>query len=348
MWRQVRKLIHWGSGTALAGLAALVWLSPIVSLADITRQLWPVSVLMALTLTALVWLPVPQPRSFRPRSRSASRIIAAVLLILVLLPALTPTWAMLRFRANETPPSPAFTLTLVTHNLWGHYYDTEAARDVMLTSGADIIALQEAWNIERLERAGFRRAYPFATECSASTRIYARRAPLDTGCIRHGPATDWQNASPCQLDLPPASWARFAGPEGGVIHVVSVHMDWPNPFGVQDCERRNLAGHLARFPQDTLIIAGDFNAADPSRALARFGEDFGLARLTHGLPTWPAEGRFGTDASGVTTPLIGIDHVFAGEAVELLGRDRLASTGSDHRPVRVRLRIQPSSGGPEA
>lgn len=163
---------------------------------------------------------------------------------------------------------------------------------------------------------------------------------LDSGCITHAPTTDWQNSTLCELDLPPAAWARFAGPDGSVFHVVSVHMDWPSPLGVQDCERANLAMHLARFPNDRLIVLGDFNAADPSTALDRLARDFQLNRLTFGIPSFPSEGRFKHGLRLIPAPILGIDHVFAGDDWELLEASPLGNTGSDHRPVRATLRLR--------
>jgi len=124
--------------------------------------------------------------------------------------------------------------------------------------------------------------------------------------------------------------------------IVSVHLTWPFPSAAQDCQRRNLARAIAREPQDTLIVMGDFNAAAPSRALARIERDLDLERRSIALPSWPSEGLFTRDG-GMAPPLppmlVGIDHIFAGDAWQTVSIHAGPDTGSDHRPLVARMRL---------
>lgn len=327
----LKSLVHRLPALALAvlsGLAAGLWLAPWLGLFDLLRQIWPVLLPIA-ALAALISL---------YRAGAARAGLSALALIAILIPGLDTAMRGLA-RHGGDPDSSTDTLTVVTHNLWGEAFLTSQARDVLLASDADIIAFQESYDSDRLMATEFGETYPHAADCHESARIRSRLPMLDSGCIRHAPDTDWLNSSLCELDLPPSAWARFEAPDGAVFHVVSVHMDWPSPMGVQDCERANLAMHLARFPNDRLIVMGDFNAADPSIALQRLARDFRLNRLTHGLPSFPSRGRFKGGLALIPLPVLGIDHVFAGDDWELLTAHRLDDTGSDHRPVRVQLRL---------
>lgn len=333
MIRRLRDLFSELGLVMLCGLAVMLTLAPFFGLFDLFRQIWPATLGLAAIGLAVG---LPAMAAHRDPVRLAALTIAIILIILPGIPATVRAWSA----PSTTAGDEDFALTLVTHNLWGVGYQTDLARDVLLASGADIIAFQESYDSDRLMASEFGTAYPHAADCHESARIRSRLPMLDSGCITHAPTTDWQNSTLCELDLPPAAWARFAGPGGSVFHVVSVHMDWPSPMGIQDCERANLAMHLARFPNDRLIVMGDFNAADPSLALDRLARDFRLTRLTYGLPSFPAEGRFKKTIRLIPAPVLGIDHVFSGDDWELLDASRLGNTGSDHRPVRAILRLR--------
>lgn len=320
----LHRVLDLAAAASLA-LGLIVLAAPLWPVFDLFRHVWPLTFCAGLAATAII--------AIRPTRLRLGATLAG--LVLIILPTLAD-----RLR----PAGPEFEggaeLTVVTHNLWGQRHDPDHAREILINSGADVVLLQEAWASDRLASGAFTATYPHAAACRNSTRIHSRLPIRSSGCVQHPPETDWQNSSLCDLDLPSASWAELELPGGDTVHVVSVHMDWPAPLGVQACERNNFAHELKRLPQDHLIIAGDFNAAPPSAALHRMEAALGLSRRSQGIATWPAEGLFDRDATPLPTPMIGIDHVFAGRDWQTVSVSRGEHTGSDHRPLIARLRLR--------
>jgi endonuclease/exonuclease/phosphatase (EEP) superfamily protein YafD len=112
--------------------------------------------------------------------------------------------------------------------------------------------------------------------------------------------------------------------EGIAVQLVGVHLSSRLPHA-PPIQLRRLARQVPAAGVPT-IVAGDCNFWGPGvRALFR-----GWRRAVRGR-TWPA-----------TRPHSQIDHVLVRPAdIEVLGGRVLADVGSDHRPVRVRLRIPP-------
>jgi len=241
--------------------------------------------------------------------------------------------------ATTTLPGNAAFLSVTTHNLWGRNPQSSTATATLIEMNADVLALQEAFGESGDE---LRAHYAYEANCTRhSTRLLSNLEIIESGCVQNlliensPPDFEWWT-----LDFPPSTWARIRLRNGETAVVVSVHMTWPDPLSVQNEQRRNLATQLARFDTDRLIVLGDFNAAAPSVALEHMERDFGLERRTILLPTWPSQGiwqRFGLENFPVPSMFTGIDHVFAGEAWTTLSVRRGPNTGSDHRPVMVRL-----------
>ena len=118
--------------------------------------------------------------------------------------------------------------------------------------------------------------------------------------------------------------------EGVAVELVGVHLSSRLPHAPPIQLRRLAAMPPAGVPA---IVAGDCNFWGPGvRTFFR-----GWHRAVRGR-TWPAR-----------RPHSQIDHVLVRPAdVEVLEGRVLADVGSDHRPVRVRLRIPPGAGGATA
>lgn len=317
---------------AVLGLAAFITLAPLWRGFDAWRQIWPLVAIFVVAVTLF---------SLRNRHRWVP-LALAVGCALVLLPAGPEVLRRLNQSAPGENEVGTTDLTIVTHNLWGLSTNPVEAPAVVAALAPDILALQEATRQAKPVLDQLEAAYPHIARCR-SVRVLSRLPMLDSGCVRHPPEISFENAVPCDWELPPAVWARIELPDGRPAMVVSVHLTWPFPSAAQDCQRRNLARALAREPQDTLIVMGDFNAAAPSRALARIERDLALERRSIALPSWPSEGLFTRDG-GIAPPLppmlVGIDHIFAGQAWQTVFIHAGPDTGSDHRPLVARMRLR--------
>lgn len=315
---------------ALSLLAVLLWLAPFWTFADLFRQLWPLWAVAAIIVF-----------SWTVGRRLPRRRVAMILAVAILLPGLGSVWAGIRPGNSLTPPSGQL-ITFASHNLWGRNRAHELTIDVLRQIDADILAMQEAGVRTRAIQEALGDHYPYEATCHrAPVRIYSRLPIVESGCLRDVLDANRSLGDPAwRWDFPASNWARMARPDGQTFVVVNVHFTWPNPLSLQDQERINFAEIVQLFDQDSLVILGDFNAAIPSAALARFDRDLDPIRRTHSLATWPSQGRW-TDGEGNTPPLptmfAGIDHIYAGENWFTESVNVGPNTGSDHRPFIGRM-----------
>ena len=325
----MRRFIAFILTLGLGALAALIWLGPVWNVADLLRQFWAPLTLGAILAAVAVAI----------FASGRLRWTAPVLALVIALPGLGEVWR------SSTLASPGYgdpDVTVVTHNLWGRNTSPVSAAVRLTELDADIIALQEAFGTAWTVPGLLADDYPFRSACEhyAST-IVSRLEITDSGCL------DWWwwrtldgHGNADFFHAPPAAWATVRLSDGIQITVVSVHMTWPDPLRHQNEQREGLARLLSAFPQNSLIVMGDFNAAAPSTALSRFDRDLELRRITRGIATWPSQSlwsnRFGT-APPVSTTMTGIDHIFVGEGTLGWEVQRGPDTGSDHRPIKARL-----------
>ncbi|WP_291842872.1 endonuclease/exonuclease/phosphatase family protein [Maricaulis sp.] len=316
---------------AVMGVAAFTTLAPMWRGFDAWRQIWPLVVVFVMAVTLF---------SLRNRHRWLAPALALGC-IAILVPAIPEGLRRPDRQALADSDDAMIELTFVTHNLWGLSTNPVGAPSVLEALAPDILALQEATRNAKPVVDALESGYPHIARCR-SVRLLSRLPILDSGCVRHPPEISFENAVPCDWELPPAVWARIELPDGREANVVSVHLTWPFPSAAQDCQRRNLARSLGQMDQTSMVVMGDFNAAPPSRALARIERDLALERRSVALPTWPSEGLFSADPSanfGVSPMLIGIDHVFAGQAWQTVSIEAGPNTGSDHRPLVTRMQL---------
>lgn len=326
----MRSFLAFTATLGLGVLAALIWLAPVWNYADLFRQFWApltlASILAAITVVIF--------------GKKRQRWAAPLLALLIAAPGLPETFISFT-HVTVTPPD-GTPVRVVTHNLWGRNATPEAAVDRIIEMDADIVALQEAFGTAWVVPELLEGAYPNRADCDQYGSVIVTRLPIAaSGCL------DWWwwrsiegNSDAPFFHAPPASWATIRLRDDREITVVSVHMTWPDPLSNQDEQRESLALMLQAFPQDSLIVMGDFNAAAPSQSLARFERDLHLRRITRGMATWPSESLWANRAgapSPVPTMMAGIDHIFVGE--QLMGWivETGPDTGSDHRPVKATL-----------
>lgn len=330
----MRSFLAFTATLGLGVLATLMWLAPVWNYADLFRQFWaPLTLAALLAALAVVIFDTKRQRWGAP-----------LLALLIAAPGLPETVVSLT-DIPLTPPA-GTPVTVVTHNLWGRNATPEAATERIIEMNGDIVALQEAFGTAWVVPELLEETYPNRADCDRYASVVVTRLPIvESGCL------DWwwwrslegQREAPF-FHAPPASWATILLRDGREVTVVSVHMTWPDPLAHQDEQREGLAFMLQAFPQDSLIVMGDFNSAAPSQALARFERDLGLERITRGRATWPSESLWANRAgmpSPVPTMMTGIDHVFVGERLMGWSVETGLDTGSDHRPVEARLILFP-------
>jgi endonuclease/exonuclease/phosphatase family metal-dependent hydrolase len=117
---------------------------------------------------------------------------------------------------------------------------------------------------------------------------------------------------------------KLAG--GTSVRVVNTHLTHrlTSPIQLRRLRQR-LRGVGGESRQLPTIIVGDLNMPRPAAALS-----LAYAATVRGK-TWPA-----------TRPLIQLDHVLVDRSMTVMESAVLPSAGSDHLPVRARLRVLPS------
>jgi endonuclease/exonuclease/phosphatase (EEP) superfamily protein YafD len=149
-------------------------------------------------------------------------------------------------------------------------------------------------------------------------------------------------ASITALDLAddgkPSLRGRVTGPQA-TFEVLAVHARWPITPGLY--ARRNAAldsmAELARTAAVPLVLVGDLNLSAHSPDFARLLERSGLRDAAADRvwrPTWMA---------GFWPLALRIDHVLVSPGICVESVEVGPPIGSDHRPLRVRLRLAPAS-----
>ena len=324
---------------ALVGLALVLALAPLWRGFDAAREVWPILV-AASVLGVLVLV--------GNRHRQA-RWIGLAALFAIIAPGIGESWrAMSGERRPAGTQAGEIELHIGTHNLWGRNAAPMTASAVLPQLAPDVLALQEAFGKARPAADAIEAQYAHAAHCR-STRLLSNLPILDSGCVTIPADIRAAAMIACDWEIPPAVWARIELPDGREAVFVTVHLTWPFPGATQDCQRRGLSRALRQWPQDRLVVMGDFNAAAPAYALSRLDRDLRLERRSVGIATFPAEGRF--EQAGWGTPpfapmLLGIDHIFAGTAWDTISIEAGPNTGSDHRPLLATLRLRAPADQP--
>lgn len=199
---------------------------------------------------------------------------------------------------------------------------------------ADIIAVQEAWHAEG-------QADPFAeiaralgadlirTDLVSSTDLRTLRIATDTGRGRWGlallttlPVTTYEVArlvrAPGDITPRAAQVVTVRLPGGGMLRIANTHLTHhlASPVQLLQLVRRLEGNEIAT------VIAGDLNMPGPVTGLA-----VGYRPAVSGK-TFPAH-----------RPLLQLDHVLVDRQVTVRGGEVLPPAGSDHLPLRARLRL---------
>lgn len=183
----------------------------------------------------------------------------------------------------------------------------------------DVVTVNEVSAMWRGRLAALAAAYPHSVICPArgavgGVAILSRRpfsGAAEAECLAGG------TLALARVDL-----------GGRAVTVAALHLYWPWPFEQPD-QVEEIAGHLDGLPEEA-VLAGDFNAARWSRAVARIAEAGRLRDVGPVGASWLP--RALPDALRRAVGL-GIDHVLAGDGIAVERLQRADDAGSDHLPV---------------
>lgn len=234
----------------------------------------------------------------------------------------------LRPRSEPAAADAAGQLKLIQFNAWGR--NTQHGETVawLAAQDADILVIEEASRIGPELKAGLAGYHASCARCSVM--IFSKAIPI---------AEDVPVEAADDRVRPPIAGATFRDARGE-FSVFGTHYTWPIYGGWQQAQGRVIARLLDKFPNDRLILAGDFNSTPWSFSRRREDRMFGLERRTRALFSWPA-GKFSRLNFEMPFPVLPIDHVYAGAGWRTVSVKRGPKLGSDHHPVIVVLAPSP-------
>jgi len=242
---------------------------------------------------------------------------SAVVLILTVI-AGWPQWSP----ARAAPQPDATVVTLYFANLYMGNDDVPAIARSITEADADVVVLVEMSDAATARIEEVLGDYPHrAIETRPSGRLgdritIASRRPLAAHRTVESEAP--YVAATVQTGL-------------GPLDVMGVHLTRPWPYQYQWAQIRQVMDltEIAAGLDHPVVMAGDFNSVSSARIGRQIKGDMGLVPA----PGWP-----GTWPSQIPSPAaMTIDQVYHAPELALLDRRLGRRTGSDHRPVIVRL-----------
>jgi endonuclease/exonuclease/phosphatase family metal-dependent hydrolase len=259
------------------------------------------------------------------------------------------SFVLLTFFAAATQP-PEASLRVMTFNIHAGHSDLARTADVIRTSKADIVALQEV-DVHWGERSGFEDQ---ATALSKATGMDVRFGPIyrlpgdasgapkrefGVAILSRFPITSSRNHAITRLSTQggqtpqpmPGFLQVTVQSAAGAVDVFSTHLDYrPDPA----VRRTQVADMLAivRTATNPVVLMGDLNAppdAPELRPLFEALDDAWQGRDDVG-GTYPA-----------AAPARRIDYVLAGRRIRVRRAQVIATDASDHLPVVADLEIGP-------
>jgi len=300
-----------GVASILAVLAPLGWWLELFSHFRVQY-----AVVLLLCGVALLWL--------KPRLAGLASLALALFAAAPLAP----------YRSSDVAGVPGSTLDVVVANVW--FRNDEPARllEWLADDAPDVIVMLEAtprWRVAIAEAAA---GYPW--QVWSGGILVISRVPLDQ--FRVLPFGGDRGAHGERSDAVLFSVRK----DGARLGIVAAHTHWP--LGRASATRRNAElaalAHVLRFVPGPRVLLGDLNTTPFSPQFARLERDAGLVSCSRARgwhPTWPA----------LFPPLgIPIDHCLRSAEVRIDAVTTGPYVGSDHYPLRVRLRLPQGEANP--
>ncbi|MEU8823639.1 endonuclease/exonuclease/phosphatase family protein [Streptomyces sp. NPDC048636] len=303
----------WRRGLVLAGIAVLLGLVMIFH-AEIPND---IGNLGSLSETFLPWLGllIPVLLILGLVRRSASAVLALVLPVAVWL----NLFGGLMFFDKADHGGD---LSVVTHNVNADNPDPNGTADILRTSGADVVALEElAGDAVPVYERALKDAYPYH-EVRGTVGVWSKYRLSAT--------------EPVDIKL---GWTRalrttVAAPQGKVgvyvAHLPSVRVRFNAGFtaGQRDDSAMALGKAIEDEKLDRVVLLGDLNGTMNDRALAPVTSQMRSAQGAAGDGfgfSWPA-----------SFPMARIDQIMV-RGLDPVGAWTMKETGSDHLPVSASL-----------
>lgn len=229
-----------------------------------------------------------------------------------------PQWFPTTGRAAEEPG-----FTLYFANLWVRNDDIDAIARSVREADADVVVFIEIGDGARAGLDRILAAYPH--------RVATPRTGGGAGPSSMLIASRWPLAErPIDLEHTFGVAAEVRTPTGPVT-VAGVHLTRPWPFQYQWAQIIQAQSLIdwRRGVEGPLVVAGDFNSVSSARIGRMIRSEAGLIAAPGWPGTWPS---FLPAWAGMT-----IDQVYRSPDLALTERRLARHTGSDHRPVVVRL-----------
>ena len=258
----------------------------------------------------------------RGRGTSATAALAAAALTAAVAPRGIP---------RRQPPASGAVLRVLTANLLAGRGCADAVVELVCTTGADVLFLQELTDeaVIRLKRAGLNDLLP-----NEMTEVIPSSA-RGGGIYARYPLSDGLAIAPTAVAQPTA---RLDLPAGRSVQLVCVHPrpPWP-PWSAGAVPRWRTELSVLPPPGDPpVILAGDFNSTVDHaqfRRLLRLGHVDAASQAGHGLvPTW------GPEPSG-RPAVLAIDHVLIDPRCAVRAASVHRLPGSDHRAVYAEVQL---------
>ena len=259
--------------------------------------------------------------------RHRSLVVLAVLA--TLLQAVPPMRALRERAAVNPAPSqcrgPAF--TVATLNLEYSNDDRQRAIAWLAANPADVVVLQEVTE-------AWARAIGTGLPAYAYSRILTREDPYGIALLSRRPFVQVRAADLAHDGLP--SIVATVSIAGRPVQVLGLHTHWPITPRLYRSRNRALtdAAAITRSARIPSVLAGDLNLTPYAPTFGRLLASSGLRNAMAGQawqPTWEA------DFWPLALP---IDHVLVPSTSCVTYTEVGPDVGSDHRPVRVTLRLR--------
>ena len=223
-------------------------------------------------------------------------------------------WMSRELVQRVDPSASSSTLRLMSFNiLMDNLENAPAIRDLILSSGADVVNVMEAEPLKpHLQELAA--VYPYRIGCGEMTDncdlMILSKLPLANRTIA--------SLSDIFAERLMLGQVNFTGQD---LYIVAIHTTKPYFDGFQRQELENATDLLNQI-EDPLILSGDFNASSLSPNVRRFLRQAGLRTAEREPATWPIE-------AGIAG--VAIDHVFVRPPLAISSLQRLPdSLGSNH------------------